>query len=91
MNSPTRPRGGTYDNATPLQYVLTDSDARKDIPATEHCNSYLFPPFAPPLAPIKGREGQPSQGLAEEPNTHSKGLWHDTLSRPVWNPYYKQP
>jgi hypothetical protein len=28
---------------------------------------------------------------ADEPNTHTKGLGLDTLSRPVCNPYYKQP
>jgi hypothetical protein len=29
--------------------------------------------------------------IADEPNTYSKGLGSDTLSRPVCNPYYKQP
>jgi hypothetical protein len=43
-----------------------------------------FPPTS-----IKGREGQPSQGLIK-PNTYTKGLGLDTLSRLVCNPYYKQ-
>jgi hypothetical protein len=45
-----------------------------------HYISYLFPLIAPPLTSVKGREGQLSQGLADEPNTRSKGLGSDTLS-----------
>jgi hypothetical protein len=40
-----------------------DSDARRDTPATKHYASFLLPPCAPPLVTIKGRGGQPLQGL----------------------------
>jgi hypothetical protein len=56
----------------------------------EHCSTYLVSFFTPPLASIKRRGGQPSEGLADKPNTRSKRLELDTLSRPVCNPYYKQ-
>jgi hypothetical protein len=51
---------------------------------------FLLPPCAPPLVTIKGREGQPLQGLdLLQIEYHSKGLGLDTLSRPACNPYYK--
>jgi hypothetical protein len=47
-------------------------------------------PCAPPLVSIKGRREQPLQGLdLTQIEHHSKGLGSDTLSRPVYNPYYK--
>jgi hypothetical protein len=51
MNSPARPRGGFYDNTTRLQIqcILANSDARKDIPATKHCNFYFIPFLPLPL------------------------------------------
>jgi hypothetical protein len=67
-----------------------DSDTREDISGTDVVTLIFFPLVAPPLASIKGRGGQLSQGLADEPSTHSKGPGSDTLSRPVCNPYYKQ-
>jgi hypothetical protein len=49
--------------AIPLQCILTDSDTRRDIPATKHYSSFLLPPCAPPLVTIKGREVYQLQGL----------------------------
>jgi hypothetical protein len=49
--------------ATPLQCVLMDSDAREDIPAADTVALLLFPFLPFPLASIKWRGGQPSQGL----------------------------
>jgi hypothetical protein len=59
---------------------------RGDISAGDIVTLLLFPFLPLPLASIKGRGGQPSEGLADELNTHSKGLGHDTLSRQVCNP-----
>jgi hypothetical protein len=67
-----------------LQCVLTDSDARRDVPVTKHCNSYFLSPCAPPLASIKGRGGQPLQGL-DLLQIERKTNGSDTLSRPVCN------
>jgi hypothetical protein len=78
-------------SAASLQCVLTDSDTREDISVADTVTLLLFPFLPLPLAPVKGRGGQPSQGLADEPNSRTKGLGLDTLSRPVCNPYYKQP
>jgi hypothetical protein len=93
VNSPAQPRGGLYDNATQLHFNASWRTATHEKtsqrPSTVTFISLLF--FAPPLASIKGRGGQPSQGLADKPNTRSKGLGLDTLSRPICNPYYKQP
>jgi hypothetical protein len=35
--------------ATQLHYVPTDSDIRRDMPATKHCNSFVFPLVPLPL------------------------------------------
>jgi hypothetical protein len=86
---PTTRRIPRPSNTAPLQCVLTDSDARRVIPATKHCTSFLLFPCAPSLVSIKGRGGQ-SQGLDLREH-HSRGLGSDTLSRPVCNPYYKRP
>jgi hypothetical protein len=48
---------------TPLQCVLTNSDARRGASATKQCTSLSLPPCAPPLVTIKGRGGQRLQGL----------------------------
>jgi hypothetical protein len=86
---PTTRRVPRQCSATPLQCVLRDSDAREDILVTDNVTLIFFPFVSLPLASIKERGGQPSQGLADEPNTHSKGLGSSTLSRPICNPYYK--
>jgi hypothetical protein len=79
-------------SATPLQCVLTNSDTRRNIPASKHCASFLLPPCAPPLVTMKGRGGQLLQGLDLLQIEHYfKGLGPDTLSRPACNPYYKHP
>jgi hypothetical protein len=63
--------------------------------ATGHPNNqalYFFvtSPCAPPLVTIKGRGGQPLQGLdLLQIEHHFMGLGSDTLSRPACNPYYK--
>jgi hypothetical protein len=62
-------------SAAPLQCALTDSGTRRDIPATEHCTSFLLPPCAPPLVTIKGRGEQLLQGLdLLQIKHHFKGL-----------------
>jgi hypothetical protein len=78
--------------AAPLQCVLTDSDAREDISVADTVTLLLFLVtlllflfLPPPLVSIKGRGGQPSQGLADEPSTRPKGLGLNTLSRPICN------
>jgi hypothetical protein len=76
QSRPTTRRLRRPSRATPLQCVLTDSDARRDIPATEHCTSFPLPPYAPPLVTIKGRGGQPLQGLdLLQIEHHFQGTW----------------
>jgi hypothetical protein len=67
-----------------------DSDAREDIPTAKHYNFSLISLFAPTPCVYK-RERRATVTRADEPNIHTKGLELDTLSRPVCNPYYKQP
>jgi hypothetical protein len=84
MNSPARPRGGFYDNIMRLHFNASWRKVTYEWTSQQSSIVTLisFPVFAPPLVSIKGRGGQPSQGLADEPNTRS-GLGHDTLSRPL--------
>jgi hypothetical protein len=63
QHRPTTRRPLQRRSAAPLQCAMTDSDAREDIPAAKHCNFSLISLVALPLASIKGRGGQPSQGL----------------------------
>jgi hypothetical protein len=94
MNShtPATRRLPRPSSTTPLQCVLTDSGARRDIPATGHCTSFPFPPCTPPSVTIKGRGVQPLQGLdLIRIELHSKGFGTDSLSRPVCNPTTNTP
>jgi hypothetical protein len=47
-----------------------DSDAREDISVTDTITRIFFPLVTPPLASIKGRGGQPLQGLDKRRNEH---------------------
>jgi hypothetical protein len=76
--------------AAPLQCALMDSDAREDVPVANTVTLTLFSLFAPPPCVYK-RERRATVTRADEPNPHTQGLGLDTLSRPVCNPYYKQP
>jgi hypothetical protein len=75
MNSTAQPRGSSHDIAL-LQCVLTDSDTRRDVPATKHCDSYFLSHCTPPLESIKGRKGQLLEGLDIPQTEHSfQGNW----------------
>jgi hypothetical protein len=84
FNPATRrlPRQGI---ATRRRYAQTDSDVRRDVPAANHCNSFVFPPCAPPLETIKGRGGQRSQGLDFHTIIHHHPGPEN--SRPACKPY----
>jgi hypothetical protein len=75
--------------ATPLQCVLTDSDARWDI--QQQSIVFLFtPPLCPSPCDYKRERMEPLQGSdLLQIEHHIKGLGLDTLSRPACNPYYK--
>jgi hypothetical protein len=67
-----------------------DSDTLGDIPAVKYCNFSLISLSA--LLPcVYKRERRATVTRVDEQNTHTNGLGLDTLSRPVCNPYYKQP
>jgi hypothetical protein len=76
VNSPARPRGSLYDNV--MQYLFNVSwrtaTRERTSQRPDTVTFIIVSLFAPPLASIKGRGGQPSQGIANEPNTGTKDL-----------------
>jgi hypothetical protein len=60
---------------TQLRYAPTDSDVRRDVPATKHCNSFVFPLVPLPLDYKRERRATVTRVRLTHDHTLPPGTW----------------